>query len=75
MQSKYETHVLPYLEKIAGWAKEGATAKEIAGKLRIASVSYTHLLLSGDAIGQSPMRLRRSAISVGSGIGINQLGR
>ena len=35
-RTKYETHVRPYLDRIAGWAKAGATAKEIAGKLHIA---------------------------------------
>ena len=29
-QSKYETHVLPNLDKIIKWAKAGATAKESA---------------------------------------------
>ena len=32
-KSKYETHVLPNLERIEKWAKEGATAKDIAAKL------------------------------------------
>ena len=27
-KSKYETHVLPNLERIEKWAKEGATAKD-----------------------------------------------
>lgn len=36
--SKYETHVLPYLDRIEKWVVEGATAKEVAKKL---SVSYT----------------------------------
>ena len=35
-KSKYETHVLPNLEKITAWAEAGATIKEIAGKLKIA---------------------------------------
>ena len=35
-KSKYETHVLPNLERIEKWAKEGATAKDIAAKLKIA---------------------------------------
>lgn len=36
MKSKYESHVLPNLDKITEWAKAGATAKDIAAKLRIA---------------------------------------
>lgn len=35
-KSKYETHVLPNLDKITAWAEAGATIKEIAGKLKIA---------------------------------------
>ena len=35
-KSKFETHVLPNLERIEQWAREGATAKDIAKKLRIA---------------------------------------
>ena len=35
-KSKYETHVVPNLDKIADWARSGATAKEIAEKLKIA---------------------------------------
>ena len=50
-KSKYETHVLPNLDKITAWAKEGATAKEIAGKLKIAYSSlkkYLDLGRKGD---------------------------
>ena len=35
-KSKYETHVLPNLDKIIKWAKDRATAKEIAANLHIA---------------------------------------
>lgn len=35
-KSKYETHVLPYLDKITAWAEAGADIKEIARKLHIA---------------------------------------
>lgn len=35
-KSKYETHVLPNLDKITQWAKDGVTIKDIAAKLRIA---------------------------------------
>lgn len=35
MKSKYETHVAPYIDKIAAWVKAGATAKEVAGKLHV----------------------------------------
>lgn len=39
-KSKYETNVLPHLDKITEWARAGATAKEIAKKLHI---SYSTL--------------------------------
>ncbi len=32
-KSKYESHVLPYLDKIAQWTEKGATAKSIAENL------------------------------------------
>lgn len=35
-KSKYDTHVLPNLDKIEAWARAGATAKDIAAKLKIA---------------------------------------
>ena len=35
-KSKYETHVLPNLERIETWARDGATTKDIAAKLKIA---------------------------------------
>ena len=47
-KSKYETHVLPYLEKIADWAKAGATAKEIAEKLHIAYSTFRKYLDDGE---------------------------
>lgn len=47
-KSKYETHVLPYLEKITVWAREGATAKEIAGKLNIAYSTLRKYLDDGE---------------------------
>lgn len=47
-KSKYETHVLPYLEKITGWAKEGATAKAIAEKLKVAYSTFRNYLDLGE---------------------------
>ena len=46
-KSKYESHVLPNLEKIAQWAEEGVTAKDIAGKLHIAYSSFRKYLDAG----------------------------
>lgn len=43
-KSKYETHVLPNLDKIIKWAKAGATAKEIAGKLHVAYSTFKKYL-------------------------------
>lgn len=39
-KSKYETHVLPYLEKIEIWAREGCTDRDIARNLGIAYSSF-----------------------------------
>lgn len=39
-KSKYETHVLPFLDKIEKMARKGATAKEIAKKLNVAYSSF-----------------------------------
>lgn len=47
-KSKYETHVLPNLEKIADWATQGATAKEIAAKLQIAYSTFRKYLDEGE---------------------------
>lgn len=47
-KNKYETHVLPNLEKIAAWAKDGATAKEIASKLKIAYSTFRKYLDEGE---------------------------
>lgn len=47
-KSKYESHVLPNLDKIMEWAKAGATAKEIAGKLRIAYSTFRKYLDEGE---------------------------
>lgn len=46
-KGKYETHVLPYLDKIAAWAAAGATEREIAGKLHIACATFRRYLDGG----------------------------
>ena len=48
MKSKYETHVLPYLDKIEAWARKGATAKEIADKLHVAYSTFRKYLDEGE---------------------------
>lgn len=47
-KSKYETHVLPYLEQIKEWAEAGATAKEIAENLHIAYSTFRKYLDEGE---------------------------
>lgn len=47
-KSKYETHVEPYIDKIAAWAQAGATAKAIAEKLGIAYSSFRSYLDRGE---------------------------
>ena len=39
-KSKYETHVLPNLEKVEAWARAGATAKDISAQLNIAYSTF-----------------------------------
>ena len=38
-KSKYETHVLPYLDRIKIWMAKGATQKEVAEKLMISEAA------------------------------------
>lgn len=52
-KSKYDTHVAPYLDKIAQWAEKGATQKEIANKLNLAESTFK-LYLSRGATGEEP---------------------
>lgn len=47
-KSKYETHVLPNLGKIETWAKNGATAKEIAANLGVAYSTFRKYLEDGE---------------------------
>lgn len=46
-QSKYQTHVAPYLEKIAAWISAGATEKEIADNLHITKSTFALYLKRG----------------------------
>ena len=52
-KSKYESHVAPYLDKIAKWAEQGASQAEIARNLHLA-VSTFKLYLSKGEKGESP---------------------
>lgn len=54
-KSKYDTHVAPYLEKIAGWVEQGAEWKEIADNLHIGRSSLAKYLKLGRD-GQEPYR-------------------
>ena len=47
-KSKYESHVAPYLDKITAWAKQGATAKDIAGKLKVAYSTFRKYVDEGE---------------------------
>lgn len=47
-KNKYETHVLPNLEKITSWAKAGGTSKDIASKLKIAYSTFRKYLDEGE---------------------------
>lgn len=52
-KSKYESHVAPFLDKIALWAENGASQAEIATKLSLA-VSTFKLYLSKGEKGEKP---------------------
>lgn len=43
-KSKYETHVLPNLDKITQWARSGVTVKDIAANLHIAYSTFRKYL-------------------------------
>lgn len=47
-KSKYESHVLPNLDKILKWAEAGATAKDIAAKLRVAYSTFRNYVDLGE---------------------------
>lgn len=47
-KSKYETNVLPNLEKITAWATAGATSKDIAAKLKIAYSTFRSYIAMGE---------------------------
>lgn len=47
-KSKYESHVLPNLDRIESWARAGATAKDIAKKLNIAYSTLRSYIDAGD---------------------------
>ena len=51
--SKYETSVAPYLDRIASWLERGATAKEVASKLKIGE-STIHKYLALGRKGEAP---------------------
>lgn len=48
-KSKYETHVLPNLERITEWAKVGATSKDIAAKLHISYSAFRRFLSEAES--------------------------
>ena len=52
-KSKYETHVLPYMDKIALWASKGASQAEIAGKLNLGVSTFKKYLSLGEK-GEEP---------------------
>ena len=46
-KSKYGTHVLPYIDRIAEWVRQGATIKEVAKKLHVGYSSFFSYLERG----------------------------
>lgn len=55
MKSKYDTHVRPFLDRIAKWAENGASQAEIAGKLKLAVSTFKDYLSRGDK-GEEPYK-------------------
>lgn len=47
-KNKYETHVLPNLDKITEWAKEGISAKAIAKSLGVSDRAFRNYLVLGE---------------------------
>lgn len=47
-KSKYDTHVLPNLDRIAMWAENGATTKAIAAKLKVAYSTFRRYVDEGE---------------------------
>lgn len=47
-KSKFEKCILPNLEKILGWVRNGATEKEVAGKLQISYSTLRKYLDDGE---------------------------
>lgn len=52
-KSKYETHVLPHLDKIVSWAEAGASQADIAGRLHIGVSTFKKYLSLGEK-GEEP---------------------
>lgn len=52
-KSKYESHVAPYLDKIALWAENGASQAEIANKLGMGVSTFKKYLALGEK-GEQP---------------------
>lgn len=47
--NRYERSVLPYLDRVERWAKQGGTIKEICGKLHISVAAFSGYLSKGRA--------------------------
>ena len=47
-KSKYDTHVLPYLDKVVAWAMAGATSKEIAARLKVSYSTFRNYVDLGE---------------------------
>lgn len=54
-KGKYDTHVAPFLDKIALWAEKGASQAEIAKKLNLAASTFKLYLSKGDK-GEEPYK-------------------
>ena len=71
-KGKYETHVLPNLEKITKWAAEGATNKDIAKKLKIAYSSFRGYLASAEK-GEAKYQALLEAFAEGTAVADDEI--
>lgn len=46
-QSKYETHILPYLDKIEEWVRQGVDQDTVAANLHVAPSTFKKYLAAG----------------------------
>ena len=72
MKSKYETNILPNLEKVEEWAKKGATAKEIAERLHVSYSAFRRYVDEG-RLGNERYQAVSAAFAKGSEVSDDEI--